>query len=54
MKREQRIWKLIADAPLRRLATPQDIADAVAFLTSDQASCITGTILDVNGGTFMP
>lgn len=36
--------------PLRRFALPEEIADAVAFLVSDQASYITGASLDVNGG----
>jgi len=38
--------------PVGRLGTPQDIAATVAFLTSDQARFITGTTIDVNGGTF--
>jgi 3-oxoacyl-[acyl-carrier protein] reductase len=36
-----------------RLAEPMDTAHAVAFLCSDQASFITGTVIDVNGGAFM-
>lgn len=36
--------------PLGRLGTPQDIADAYAFLASDQASFISGTVLSVDGG----
>ena len=35
----------------RRLGTPADIASAVAFLTSDAASWITGQVLSVDGGT---
>lgn len=35
---------------LGRLATPQDIADAVRYLASDQAACITGEVLTVSGG----
>ena len=38
---------------LNRLGEPQDIANAVSFLASDQASYITGTVLHVNGGLFM-
>lgn len=36
--------------PLGRLGTPQDVADAYAFLASDQASFISGTVLSVDGG----
>jgi 3-oxoacyl-[acyl-carrier protein] reductase len=44
---------LLAQIPLGRLGTPQEIADAVAFLASPQASYITGSELHVNGGMFM-
>jgi NAD(P)-dependent dehydrogenase (short-subunit alcohol dehydrogenase family) len=37
--------------PLRRIGTPEDIANAVSFLVSDQASYISGQILYVDGGT---
>lgn len=36
--------------PLGRLAEPEDIADAATFLASDEASMITGTALEVDGG----
>lgn len=39
--------------PMRRYGNPEDIAAAVRFLASDDASFITGTCLDVNGGQFM-
>ncbi len=39
--------------PLKRLGTPEDIASAVCFLASDEASYITGQILAVNGGMYM-
>ncbi|MDB5407850.1 MAG: MaoC domain protein dehydratase [Rhodospirillales bacterium] len=40
--------------PLRRLATPEDIASAVAYLASDDAAFVTGQTLRVNGGSAMP
>jgi 3-oxoacyl-[acyl-carrier protein] reductase len=43
-----------AATPLRRNGTPEDIANAIAFLASDQARHITGQILSVSGGTWMP
>ncbi len=39
--------------PLRRIAEPEEIADAIVFLASDQASFITGETLSVNGGAIM-
>jgi 3-oxoacyl-[acyl-carrier protein] reductase len=48
------IERLVAETPLRRLATAEDVAGAVAYLCSADASFITGAIIDVNGGTFMP
>ncbi len=39
--------------PLGRLGTPADVANAVVFLASDEASFITGEILDVNGGLLI-
>ena len=39
--------------PLSRLGTAADVASAVAFLASDQASYVTGEVLRVNGGMYM-
>jgi 3-oxoacyl-[acyl-carrier protein] reductase len=44
---------LLAQIPLGRLGTPDDVAAAVAFLASPQAGYITGATLHVNGGMYM-
>lgn len=44
---------LVRAIPFRRLARPEEIADAVAFFASDRASFITGQVLSVSGGLTM-
>jgi 3-oxoacyl-[acyl-carrier protein] reductase len=44
---------LRSNTPLGRLGTPQDVATAVRFLCSDEASFITGEIFLVDGGLGM-
>lgn len=45
--------RIIAEIPAGRLAQPEEVADAVAFLASENAAYITGTNLAVNGGLHM-
>lgn len=42
--------RTIAEIPLGRVGLPQDVAPVILFLASDQASFITGTAIDVDGG----
>ena len=44
---------LIADIPLRRIGQPEDIANTVVFLASEQANWITGQLIFVHGGHRM-
>jgi 3-oxoacyl-[acyl-carrier protein] reductase len=43
----------VKQIPLGRVGTPDDVASAVAFLASDEASYIIGHVLSVNGGMLM-
>ncbi len=51
--REDVRQKIVSEIPAGRLAMPEEVADAVAFLASDKAAYITGTNLNVNGGLHM-
>ncbi|HHU89906.1 MAG TPA: SDR family oxidoreductase [Clostridiaceae bacterium] len=49
---ESQIASLQATIPLGRLGQPQDVASAVRYLASEEASFVTGLLLDVNGGMY--
>ena len=42
------------EVPLKRVGTPEDIAGVVSFLVGDKSSYITGAVLHVNGGLYLP
>jgi NAD(P)-dependent dehydrogenase (short-subunit alcohol dehydrogenase family) len=42
-----------AESPLGRVATPEEVAAAVVFLASPEATMATGTVLDVNGASYL-
>lgn len=44
---------MAATHPIRRLGTPEDVAEAALFLASDASPWITGTVLDVAGGSVL-
>ena len=45
--------KLAGEIPLERLGTADDVAAAVAYLASEEAAYVTGTVLNVSGGLYM-
>ena len=45
--------EMLAQIPLRRFGTPEEVAHAVAFLASDAAAYLTGQVIHVNGGMIM-
>jgi 3-oxoacyl-[acyl-carrier protein] reductase len=49
-KAKEELKKLI---PMERLGKPEDVAEAALFLVSEEASYITGQVLNVNGGIYM-
>jgi NAD(P)-dependent dehydrogenase (short-subunit alcohol dehydrogenase family) len=50
---EESVEDFGAQVPLGRLGTPEEVAEAVVFLASDQAAWITGVNLVVDGGTTL-
>ncbi|MCW8399430.1 acetoacetyl-CoA reductase [Legionella sp. PATHC038] len=51
--REDVLKSIVSAIPVGRLGTPQEIANAVAFLAAPDAGFITGANLDINGGQYM-
>jgi 3-oxoacyl-[acyl-carrier protein] reductase len=49
-KAKEELKKLI---PMERLGKPEDVAEAVLFLVSEESNYITGQVLNVNGGIYM-
>jgi 3-oxoacyl-[acyl-carrier protein] reductase len=45
--------KIIAEIPLERMGTPEEVAETVAFLVGNGANYITGQVIAVDGGMFM-
>jgi len=52
-KSEEEKKKVLDSIPLRRLGKPEDVANVVLFLASDEASYIAGATIDSNGGRWM-
>jgi len=50
---EQKNVEIAKNIPLGRAGTPQEVAAAIAFLASEEAGYMTGSVIDVNGGIFM-
>jgi len=51
--REQYERKVVRTIPLGRFETPEDVANVVGFLASEDAAYVTGTALNVSGGQTM-
>jgi 3-oxoacyl-[acyl-carrier protein] reductase len=47
------IKSMLAQMPLARLGTPQDLLKALVFLLSEDAAWVTGLVMNVDGGQWM-
>jgi 3-oxoacyl-[acyl-carrier protein] reductase len=52
-KGKSQVKKWLAAYPLRRVATPEEVAGPILFVVSDLATFITGEVINVNGGSFL-
>lgn len=50
---EEKKKEMTRNIPLGRMGTPEDVANLVLFLVSEESSYITGANIDINGGLFM-
>lgn len=50
---ENEINEIVNEIPLGRVGCPNDVANAVSFLISDQSNYITGQVVNVNGGWYL-
>lgn len=50
---DEAMQNILHNIPVGRLGKPFEIAEAVAFLSSEESAFITGAVLDINGGMFM-
>jgi len=45
--------QMLAQVPLKRLGTPEDVAKVVLFLSTDESAYVTGQVISIDGGLFM-
>jgi 3-oxoacyl-[acyl-carrier protein] reductase len=45
--------KIVEQTPLARIGSPDEVAAAVVYLSSDEAGYVTGQVLRVNGGMYV-
>jgi NAD(P)-dependent dehydrogenase (short-subunit alcohol dehydrogenase family) len=50
---KEQIQSVVDKIPLGRIAVPEDMANVIAFLVSDNSAFITGEVINVNGGSLM-